>query len=132
MAMKIKIMIVDDDSTTRKILGMYVKQKGFEVVMAENGFDALEKLARERVSLIMTDLNMPNMDGIELIKNLKANPDYAEIPVMMITTESDEVERQKAMAAGAAAYLVKPVTGDAVAAHVKEIIKQFFAGGHNA
>lgn len=126
--MKLRIMIVDDDSTTRKILGMYVKQKGFDVVMAENGFNALEKLAAENVNLIMTDLNMPNMDGIELIRNLKSNPSYSEIPVMMVTTEADEVERAKAIEAGALAYLVKPVTGDVVANNVKSILKGFFAG----
>ena len=126
--MKMRIMIVDDDSTTRKILGMYVRQKGFDVVMAENGFNALEKLAVETVNLIMTDLNMPNMDGIELIRNLKADPAYAAIPVVMVTTEADEEERAKAMAAGAEAYLVKPVTGDVVAEHVKNILKDIFAG----
>jgi len=126
--MKMRIMIVDDDATTRKILGMYVRQKGFDVVMAENGFNALEKLAGETVNLIMTDLNMPNMDGIELIRNLKANPDYAGIPVMMVTTEADEEERAKALEAGAEAYLVKPVTGEVVAASVKNILKGIFAG----
>lgn len=125
---KIRIMIVDDDSTTRKILSLYVKQKGFEVVTAENGLEALEKLASEQVTLIMTDLNMPIMDGLEFIRNLKANPAFAEIPVMMVTTESDDEERQKAMEAGAIAYLVKPVSGAAVADHVKDILKKFFSG----
>ncbi len=126
--MKMRILIVDDDSTTRKILGMYVRQKGFDVVTAENGLEALEKLATEQINLIMTDLNMPNMDGIELIKNLKASPDYADIPVMMISTEADEEEKKMAQDAGATAYLVKPVTGDVVTDNVKDILKQFFSG----
>ncbi len=126
--MKMRILIVDDDSTTRKILGMYVRQKGFDVVTAENGLDALEKLATEQINLIMTDLNMPNMDGIELIKNLKASPDYANIPVMMISTEADEEEKKMAQDAGATAYLVKPVTGDVVTDNVKDILNQFFSG----
>jgi len=126
--MKMRILIVDDDSTTRKILGMYVRQKGFDVVTAENGLDALEKLATEKINLIMTDLNMPNMDGIELIKNLKASPDYADIPVMMISTEADDEEKKMAQDAGATAYLVKPVTGDVVTDNVKDILKQFFSG----
>ena len=130
--MKMRILIVDDDSTTRKILTMYVRQKGFEVITAENGVDALEKLAREKVSLVMTDLNMPIMDGIELTRNLKANPDYADIPVMMVTTEADEEERRKALAAGAMAYLVKPVSGDVVADNVKEIFKKMISGGSHA
>lgn len=127
--MKMRIMIVDDDSTTRKILGMYVRQKGFDVVTAENGLEALEKLATEQINLIMTDLNMPNMDGIELIKNLKASPEYADIPVMMISTEADEEEKKMAQEAGATAYLVKPVTGDVVTDNVKDILKQFFSRG---
>jgi len=76
----------------------------------------------------MTDLNMPNMDGIELIRNLKASAEYTSIPVMMVTTEADDEEKQKAMHAGAVAYLVKPVTGDVVTENVRNLLKQYFPG----
>ncbi len=128
-----KILVVDDCQTTRKILGLYLKAKGFDVVSAENGLDAIEKLASHDVNLIMSDLNMPFMDGIELVKTLKADPNTLHIPVLMVTTEADPEEREKAMEAGASAYLVKPVTADVVAINIKEILKGMFKkGGSNA
>lgn len=128
-----KILVVDDCQTTRKILGLYLKAKGFDVVSAENGLDAIEKLASHDVNLIMSDLNMPFMDGIELVKTLKADPNTLHIPILMVTTEADPEERQKAMEAGASAYLVKPVTAEAVAFNIKDILKEMFKkGGGNA
>ncbi len=128
-----KILVVDDCQTTRKILGLYLKSKGFDVVAAENGLDAIEKLASHDVNLIMSDLNMPYMDGIELVKNLKADPNLSHIPILMVTTEADPDERQKAMEAGASAYLVKPVTAEIVSINIKEILKEIFKkGGNNA
>jgi len=127
-----KILVVDDCQTTRKILSMYLKSKGFEVVSAENGLDAIEKLASHTVNLIMSDLNMPYMDGIELVKTLKSDPTLSHIPVLMVTTEADPEERQKAMEAGANAYLVKPVTAETVSSNIKDIIKKMFKGGGDA
>lgn len=128
-----KVMVVDDCQTTRKILSLYLKSKGFEVVSAENGLDAIEKLASHDVNLIMSDLNMPFMDGIELVKTLKADPTTSHIPILMVTTEADPEERQKAMEAGASAYLVKPVTAEIVALNIREILKDIFKkGGNNA
>ncbi len=127
-----KILVVDDCQTTRKILSMYLKSKGFEVVSAENGLDAIEKLASHNVNLIMSDLNMPYMDGIELLKTLKSDPNLSHIPILMVTTEADPEEKQKAMEAGANAYLVKPVTADMVSNNIKSIIKEMFKGGDNA
>jgi two-component system chemotaxis response regulator CheY len=124
-----KIMIVDDCQTTRKLLGIYLKSKGFETVFAENGLDALEKLAANPVSMVITDLNMPYMDGIELVKNLRADPTWKNVPIIMVTTEADLVEKQKALAAGANEYMVKPVTADMVAQNVKEVLKKIFKGG---
>lgn len=128
-----KILVVDDCQTTRKILGLYLKAKGFDVVSAENGLDAIEKLASHDVNLIMSDLNMPFMDGIELVKTLKADPNTLHIPILMVTTEADPEEKAKAMEAGASAYLVKPVTAEAVAFNIKDILKEIFKkGGSNA
>lgn len=118
-----KILIVDDDKTTRKLLSFYLKGSGFEVVTAENGLDALEKLGMEDINLIMTDLNMPYMDGIELVKTLKADPNSAQIPIIMVTTEADINEQNRAFAAGANAYVTKPVTADMIAQKIKTILK---------
>lgn len=124
-----KILIVDDCQTTRKLLTLYLKVKGFEVVSAENGLDAIEKLASHEVNLILSDLNMPFMDGIELIKTLKADPNTSHIPVLMVTTEADPEEKQKAMEAGASEYLVKPVTAEMVTQSIKNILKEMFKRG---
>ncbi|RJQ21752.1 MAG: response regulator [Nitrospiraceae bacterium] len=124
-----KIMIVDDCQTTRKLLGHYLKSRGYAVVFAENGLDALEKLGADNVNLIMTDLNMPYMDGMELIRTLKADPRFSEIPILMVTTENDETEREKAFTFGANGYVIKPVTGDAIAQNIKTILKKMFTQG---
>jgi len=117
------IMIVDDCNTTRKLLGHYLRTRGYSVVFAENGLDAMEKLAIHDVNLVMTDLNMPYMDGIELIKLLRADPVLSEIPILMITTESDDIEREKAISCGANGYMVKPVTANAIEEKIKSIVK---------
>ena len=124
-----KIMIVDDCNTTRKLLGHYLRSRGFSVVFAENGLDALEKLAFNDVNLVMTDLNMPYMDGIELISTIRSDSELSEIPILMVTTESDDKEREKAIISGANGYMIKPVTGDAIAKNIKSIVKQLFTKG---
>ncbi len=121
-----KILLVDDCRTTRKILGLYLKASGYEVVAAENGLDAIEKLAAEEVNLVMTDLNMPYMDGLELVKTLRSDSKWSNIPILMVTTEADPVERDKAMTAGANGYLVKPVTAEMVSVNIKDILKEIF------
>lgn len=118
-----KIMIVDDDKATRKILGLYLMRKGHEPVFAENGIDAIEKLASNEVALIMTDLNMPYMDGLELTKQLKNNPSFQSIPILMLTTENDDDERKQAVDAGIDAYMLKPVTADSVSSMIKQMIQ---------
>lgn len=118
-----KIMIVDDCSTTRKLLGHYLKTRGYSVVYAKNGLDALEKIGPELVNLVMTDLNMPYMDGMELIKTLQADPALSEIPVLMVTTENDDEERTQALSYGASGYVVKPIMGDELADNIKSILE---------
>lgn len=124
-----KILIVDDDKTTRKLLSFYLKGSGFEVVTAENGLDALEKLGMDEINLVMTDLNMPYMDGIELVKTLKSDPNTAQIPIIMVTTEADINEQNRALAAGANAYITKPVTADTIAKKIKTILKDIMSKG---
>jgi two-component system chemotaxis response regulator CheY len=124
-----KILVVDDCSTTRKLLGHYLKSKGYSVVFAENGIDALQKLSTDPVNMVMTDLNMPYMDGIELIKSIRSDPVWSELPVLMVTTEDDETERQKALQSGADGYVVKPVTSEQIISNIKQIIKKLFSKG---
>ncbi len=125
-----KILIVDDDKTTRKLLSLYLKSKGYDIVTAENGLDAMEKLGAGDVNLIVTDMNMPYMDGIELTKTLKAADSSSQgIPIIMVTTEADSDEREKALGAGVDDYLVKPTNADQISESVKRILKKFFIGG---
>ena len=124
-----KILVVDDCATTRKLLTLYLKSKGYTVVTAENGLDAIEKVGTEAVNLVLSDLNMPYMDGIELVKNLRGNPDTAELPVVMCTTEADPEEKERAFRAGANGYIVKPVTAEMVSRNIKDIMKELFGKG---
>lgn len=124
-----KILIVDDDKTTRKLLSLYLKGSGFEVVTAENGLNALEKLGSDTFQLVLTDLNMPFMDGIEFLKAMKSNPGTSNIPALMLTTETDEEERRRAIEAGADGYLSKPVTAEVVAAKIRQMVGEIFLKG---
>ncbi len=117
-----KILIVDDCSTTRKILSSMIKSIGYSPVAAMNGFDALEKLAQNDISLMVTDLNMPQMDGLELIKNIRESDDYKGIPIIMVTTESDERDREQGMEAGADVYVTKPVTSQRLTYEIKKLL----------
>jgi two-component system chemotaxis response regulator CheY len=128
-----KILIVDDDPTTRKLIGLFLKAKGYAVAYAENGLDGIEKIGMENPNLIITDLNMPYMDGIEFVKSVRADPARADIPILMVTTEADPEERERAMSVGVNGYLVKPVTAETVTQNIRHILKNMFAqGGSNA
>src|SRR5512140_1007294 len=124
-----KILIVDDDATTRKLLGLFLKAKGYEVAYAENGLDGLEKIGTAEPNLIITDLNMPYMDGIEFVKTVRADPARAELPVLMVTTEGDPEERDRAVAAGVNGYLIKPVSADVLTQNIRHILKSMFSQG---
>ena len=124
-----KILVVDDDKTTRKILGIYLKSKGYKVEYAENGLEAMEKLGTESINLVMTDLNMPYMDGLELTRAIRASDDLKHVPILMVTTEADEEEKQKALAAGANGYLVKPVSAEMVSKNIRNILSEIFDKG---
>lgn len=103
-------LVVDDCAVTRRVVSMYLKAAGFVCLQAENGLEALEKLAQEPVDLVITDLNMPRMDGLALTKSLRSEAQYVRVPIVMLTTESDDAERAKGMEAGVTVYLTKPVS----------------------
>jgi two-component system chemotaxis response regulator CheY len=104
-----KILITEDSSATRSFLAATIEvMEGFEVVEATSGFDALRLLPREQVDLIITDINMPDINGLELISYIRNNPNYCSIPLFIISTESSEKDRERGLALGANEYLVKP------------------------
>ncbi|MBF0328284.1 MAG: response regulator [Nitrospirae bacterium] len=124
-----KILIVDDDKTTRKLLSLYLKGKGYEIVTAENGLDALEKIGTEGINLIVSDMNMPYMDGIELTKTVRKDPAMSGLPIVMVTTEADDDEKKKAFEAGVDDYLVKPTNAEQITDAIKKILKKMFKSG---
>ena len=120
--MEKNILIVDDCKTTRSIIGLYLKSAGFKTVMAENGFDAVEKLMNNHVDFIITDLNMPQMDGIELTKWVRSNSGFQDIPLIILTTEDEQISKTKGMDNGASAFLTKPISKDKLINEIKNLV----------
>lgn len=116
------IMIVDDAKSMRGLVSMTLQSAGYEVVEACDGQDALEKIGGQKVNMVISDLNMPNMNGIEMIKKLKQNPQYKFLPIVMLTTESEDVRKKEGQAAGAKAWIVKPFKPETVLKVVSKII----------
>jgi two-component system chemotaxis response regulator CheY len=102
------IMIVDDSASMRQVVGIAIKGAGYDLVEAADGKDALSKLTGEKIHLIVSDINMPNMDGITFVKEVKQLANYKFTPIIMLTTEVDEVKKQAAKDAGAKAWVNKP------------------------
>jgi two-component system chemotaxis response regulator CheY len=102
------IMIVDDSSSMRMVVGIALKGAGYSVIEGRDGKDALSKLTGQKVNLIISDVNMPNMDGISFVKAVKLLPAYRFTPIIMLTTESEESKKREGQAAGAKAWVVKP------------------------
>lgn len=103
-----RIMAVDDSRTIREMVVFTLQQAGYSVSTAEDGDKALAALKSATVDLIITDLNMPNMDGVTLIRTLRADPKWRTTPILMLTTESDATKKAAGRAAGATGWLVKP------------------------
>ncbi len=106
--MKQYVLVADDSPTIRKFVSFTLKMAGFEVISAADGMEAAEKLSQYKFDLIITDLNMPNMDGFELIKVIRENPEYDETPVIILSSLSNNEDIERGINAGANSYLVKP------------------------
>ena len=102
------VLTVDDSRTMRDMLMLALKDAGYRVVQAEDGVHGLEVLQAERPDIVITDINMPRMDGFGFIEGMRANPDHRTTPVLVLTTESDAEKKQRARAAGATGWIVKP------------------------
>ena len=97
-----------DSSSVRSVVGIALKGAGYEVIEACDGKDALNKLTGQKIHLVVSDVNMPNMDGITFVKELKKLPNYKFTPVCMLTTEAEQSKMQEGKAAGAKAWIIKP------------------------
>lgn len=102
------ILVVDDSSSIRHVVGVALRGAGYNVLEGKDGKDALTKLDGQRIHLIISDVNMPNMDGITFLKSVRANPKYKFTPVIMLTTEAGQSKMAEGKAAGAKAWVVKP------------------------
>ena len=113
----------DDSRAMRMILSRKLQQFGYEVAQAANGKDALEQIQRERpdVSLFLVDWNMPEMNGLDFIKNLRAQPKFQTTPVMMVTTETEADQITAALEAGANEYVIKPFTEDVIEEKLRQL-----------
>lgn len=116
------VLIVDDSATIRQVVGMTLKGAGYEVMEASDGKDALKKLDGKKINLIISDVNMPNMDGISFVKEAKKLASYKFTPVIMLTTESQDSKKQEGQAAGAKAWVVKPFQPEQMLAAVAKLI----------
>jgi len=116
------ILCVDDSSSMRLMVKMALTGAGYEVIEACDGKDALGKAQNGGVNMVLTDLNMPNMDGLSLIRALRALPTYKGVPIIFLTTESDESKKAEAKSAGATAWIVKPFQESQLLGVVKKVI----------
>lgn len=116
------IMTVDDSASVRQMVAYTLKEAGYGVVEACDGVDALSKIDGDNFSLIITDLNMPKMDGITLIKELRVKPKIKFTPILMLTTESQNEKKMEGKTAGATGWIVKPFKPEQLVAVVKKVI----------
>lgn len=116
------IMTVDDSASVRQMVGFTLRGAGYGVVEAGDGKDALLKVNGGPVHMVITDLNMPNMDGIELIRHLRADNAYKYIPIILLTTESQDSKKQEGKSAGATGWIVKPFKPEQLLAVVKKVL----------
>ena len=115
------ILTVDDSASVRQMVKFTLEEAGYTVLQAMDGKDALTKLTQP-VNLVITDLNMPNLDGIGLIRSLRAMPACKGIPILMLTTESQESRKQEGKSAGATGWIVKPFTTQQLLSVVKRVL----------
>lgn len=116
------VCVVDDSSSMRQLVRMTLSGAGYEILEAVDGQDALQKLGGRRVNLVISDVNMPRMDGISLVKALKQDANHKFTPVLMLTTESEDAKKREGQAAGAKAWIVKPFQPEQLLAAVQKLI----------
>jgi two-component system chemotaxis response regulator CheY len=117
-----KILAVDDSPSIRQMVQLTLTSGGYEVVSAVDGNDGLAKARATRADLVLTDLNMPGLNGIALIREIRKLPNYVGVPVLFLSTESDAALKQEAKAAGATGWIVKPFHQDQLLAAVKKVL----------
>ena len=115
------VLTVDDSRTMRDMLLMALEDAGYTVIQAVDGVDGLETLAAKGADVVITDINMPRMDGFGFIEGMRADPAFSAVPVLVLTTESDAAKKQRAREAGATGWIVKPFDTDKLIAAVRRV-----------
>lgn len=118
-----KILVVDDSASMRQLVAFTLKDSGFDVVEAPDGAEAAKTSESHQVDMVITDLNMPNMDGIELIRTLRGRAGYKFTPILMLTTESQESKKTEGKQAGASGWIVKPFTPEQLLGVVRKFLR---------
>jgi len=119
--MPIRILTIDDSKTIRDMLNLTLSEAGFEVLQAVDGQDGVDMLAKERVDIVITDINMPKMDGYGVIRHMRERPEFKRMPILVLTTESDTEKRNVAREAGATGWLVKPFDPERLIATINKV-----------
>ena len=117
------ILVADDSASMRQMISFTLNQAGYQILEAVDGKDALEKIKKTTVNMLLTDLNMPNMNGIELIQAVRALPKYKFIPIVMLTTESDQSKKTAGKQAGATGWIVKPFKPNQLVSVLKKVLR---------
>ena len=115
-------MIVDDAATIRKMVGFTLKPSGYEILEAADGVEALNALRQRSVDLVITDINMPRMDGLELISQARSLPNHSKTPIILLTTESNAAKKSQGKAAGATGWIAKPFEQEQLRAVVTRVL----------
>jgi two-component system chemotaxis response regulator CheY len=116
-------LVVEDSAMMRQLLVFALSRvKQLKVTEADDGVDGLRKLAAAKFDIILTDINMPIMDGLKLVRRVRTDPVHKDVPIVIITTESAEEDRQRALSLGANAYITKPIQAPQVIAKVRELL----------
>jgi twitching motility two-component system response regulator PilG len=119
----IKVLIIDDSNTIRRSAEMFLRQAGFEVILAEDGFDALAKISDHQPQVIFVDIMMPRLDGYQTCALIKQNPSLKSTPVIMLSSKDGVFDRARGRLAGSDRYLTKPFTKEGLIDAVKEYVK---------
>jgi two-component system, chemotaxis family, chemotaxis protein CheY len=120
---ELNALVVEDSPMMRQLLVFALSRvKQLRITEADDGVDGLRKLAGGKFDIILTDINMPIMDGLKLVKRVRTDPVHKDVPIVIITTESAEEDRQRALSLGANAYITKPIQAPQVIAKVKELL----------
>ena len=116
-----RILTIDDSRTIRDMLNMTLSEAGYEVLQAVDGQDGIDVFGKERVDVVITDINMPKMDGYEVIRHILGKPEHKSMPVLVLTTESEAAKRNIAREAGATGWLVKPFDPERLIATINKV-----------